>query len=158
MQNITIARFTPVNHDALRAEIVAVIGDHITGISTGPYGVILHLDDSVTPAQITPLEAIVLAHDAGTLTIAQQETSNLATIRINAYTDIGAIPNWAGWTKEQWQTWYAGNISSTQIAEITDLIKARAMLNKMSLVLQRFGLLLIALRNETFPDLQDGEE
>lgn len=61
-----------VNVEALHADLVAVLGSMSNGVSTGPFGVIVHLNDQVTPAQITQVRTIVESHDPSRLTAKQQ--------------------------------------------------------------------------------------
>jgi hypothetical protein len=69
--DITIAR-NDVNDEGLNEEVRAAFGNLTSGISTGPYGVIVHLDDRVTPAQIAQAKAIVENHDPAVLSPRQQ--------------------------------------------------------------------------------------
>lgn len=65
----------------------------------------------------------------------------------------GAIPSWATWAQTDWTTYYTANISATQINAIATLADAKAMLNKMSGIINNIVKLEIALRNKVFPDL-----
>ena len=84
MQNITIAR-NDVNDAALTEEVRAALGERVSGISTGPYGVIVHLDDRATPAQIAQVQTIVEAHNPAVRTpdqqADQQRQQRLASLR-----------------------------------------------------------------------------
>lgn len=66
-----------------------------------------------------------------------------------------AIPNWAAWTQNDWTTYYNANISATQINLIANLTDAKAMLNKMSIIIDRLAKMEIALRDFTMPDLPE---
>ena len=65
----------------------------------------------------------------------------------------GAIPSWSTWLLSDWATYYNGNISATQINAITTLAEAKAMLVKMSGVVDKIAQLEIVLRNKVVPDL-----
>jgi hypothetical protein len=71
MQDITIAQ-KPVNIEALDADLRAALGSTVAGISTGPYGVEVHLSDDATPTQLNQARSIVQAHDATKLSAQQQ--------------------------------------------------------------------------------------
>jgi hypothetical protein len=62
MKNIKIERQN-INIAALDATIRAAFGEQVSGISTGPYGVMIHMADDVTPAQIEQTRQIVADHD-----------------------------------------------------------------------------------------------
>ena len=84
MQTITIAR-NDINDEALDAEVRAAFGTLTSGISTGPYGVMVHLDDRATPAQIAQAQTLVENHDPAVLTseqeAEQQRQQRLASLR-----------------------------------------------------------------------------
>ena len=71
MTNITIER-QGINDEALDAELRAALGNLVTGISSGPYGVIVHLDDQVTSAETNQARRMVENHDPEVLTPRQQ--------------------------------------------------------------------------------------
>ena len=71
MQDIRIAR-NNVNIEALAAELQAALGNLSRGMSTGPYGVVVHLDDRATAQQIAQAQTIVENHDPTVLTPEQQ--------------------------------------------------------------------------------------
>jgi hypothetical protein len=66
-----------------------------------------------------------------------------------------AVPNWATWTQMQWAAYRDANVSSTQINAITSLADAKAMLNKMAVVLDSLAKMEIALRDQVWPDLPE---
>lgn len=82
-----------------------------------------------------------------TLTNSIQAKKNLAK------TTVRAIPNWATWTQADWNTYFDANLSTTQVAGVTTIAQARAMMNKQNAVIQNLVKLVIALRDETMPDL-----
>jgi hypothetical protein len=71
MQNIRMER-SGINVEALDAEVRVEFGERAFGISTGPYGVIVHLSDDATPQQINRARQIVQNHDPSVLTAEQQ--------------------------------------------------------------------------------------
>lgn len=79
------------------------------------------------------------------------EQSRLLNSKVNAKN----IPNYATWTPTDWATYYNANISSTQINTIANLTDAKAMLNKMSTVLDGLAKMIMALRDYNFPDLPE---
>ncbi len=73
-----------------------------------------------------------------------------------AYGLAKQIPNWATWSQADWAAWYNANISSNQINNIASLSDAKAMLNKMSTVINNLAKLEITLRDYIWPDLPEG--
>lgn len=71
MQNIRFEGLR-VNSDALSTEVASELKDVLFGISTGSYGVIVHLSDDATPEQINRVRQIVQNHDPSVLTAEQQ--------------------------------------------------------------------------------------
>lgn len=71
-----------------------------------------------------------------------------------AKTNAAAIPNWATWTQADFQTWYNANISPTQINAITSLAEAKPILLKQSAAIEALAKMVIAIRNQLWPDLQ----
>jgi hypothetical protein len=71
MQTITIAR-NSVNVEALDANLRAALGAKAAGISTGPYGVAVHLSDEANQSDIDQVQTIVAAHDPVVLSAEQQ--------------------------------------------------------------------------------------
>ena len=102
MQNIQIEK-RGINFEALNAEVRAEFGEHVSGISTGPYGVIVHLSDDATPEQINRVQQIVQNHDPSVLTAEQQaeierqqnleqvRSENGADLDTSAYDGEGAL-------------------------------------------------------------------
>jgi hypothetical protein len=64
-----------------------------------------------------------------------------------------AIPNWATWTQADWDAYFTANLSPAQVTTVTTIAIARTMLNKQNLVIQNLVKLVIAMRDETWPDL-----
>ena len=94
----------------------------------------------VDTEQETIGRAIVADHDA-----TQKSQSELnAEISASAKTDVQAIPNWAGWTETQVLDWMTTNLSS----ELSGTPNTETALRSMAR-------LLVALRNQAWPDLQE---
>ncbi len=84
--------------------------------------------------------AIVADHDA-----TQKNQSELdAEVVLSAKTDVQAIPNWAGWTETQVLDWMTTNLSS----ELSSTPNTETAIRSMAR-------LLVALRNQAWPDLQE---
>ena len=64
-----------------------------------------------------------------------------------------AIPSWSTWTQAEWQTYFDTNLSTTQVATVTTIAIARTMLNRQNLVIQNLVKLVIAMRDNQWPDL-----
>ena len=116
MQNITIERWD-VNIAALDAELRAALGELVSGISTGPYGVQVHLSDDVTPASIQQARQIITSHDPKILTpkqqarqqrqqkLSQARQNNTAEIDLSNYSgqssDIQALAQKIAWLEQE---------------------------------------------------------
>ena len=61
-----------VNIEALNIALRATLAEKLRGISTGPGGVVVHLDDSATLADVDSAESIATSHDPATRTPRQQ--------------------------------------------------------------------------------------
>ena len=94
--------------------------------------------DIVQPVLLTPITAL----DTDTQTRYLQS-------RITAK----AIPQWAMWTQTDWQTYFDANMSTAQVATVTTISQARTMMNKQNLVIQNLVKLVIAMRDNQWPDL-----
>lgn len=72
--------------------------------------------------------------------LAQQTTqAQTAVVKASAKTAAAAIPNWATWNEAQTTAWIDANV--------TDLASAKTVLRAMARM-------VIALRNDVFPDLE----
>jgi hypothetical protein len=75
--------------------------------------------------------------------------ARLAQSRITAK----AIPNWATWTQADWDAYFTANLSPAQVTTVTTIAIARTMLNRQNLVIQNLVKLVIAMRDNQWPDL-----
>ncbi len=66
-----------------------------------------------------------------------------------------SIPNWASWSQAEWQTYFDNQLSDAQVDLVTSLAAARVMLKRQNLVIENLVKLIIALRDEIYPDLPD---
>jgi hypothetical protein len=153
MQNIQISK-SGVNTDALDAALRTALGEQVFGISIGPHGVIVHLADDVTPAQIAQAEQIVIDHDPSILTPEQIAAAHAEQVEADSYTDIVAIPGWAHWDEETVLTWIDDHTSATQVNAIANLEQAKIVLNDMATQLRALSRLCVALRNKVYPNLE----
>jgi hypothetical protein len=64
-----------------------------------------------------------------------------------------AIPNWATWTQADWDAYFTANLSPAQVTTVTTIATARTMLNRQNLVIQNLVKLVIAMRDNQWPDL-----
>ena len=64
-----------------------------------------------------------------------------------------AIPNWATWTQADWDAYFTANLSPAQVSTVTTIALARTMLNRQNLVIQNLVKLVIAMRDNQWPDL-----
>lgn len=73
-------------------------------------------------------------------------------------TAIGAvrnIPGWATWDESQLQAWYNANLSNAQVDGVANLVDAKAMLKKQNAAILAMARMLLAVRNQTWPQLPD---
>jgi len=71
MRDITIDRHF-VNLDSLHSDLRAALGGIVRGVSTGPYGLRLHLADEASDSHIEQALTIAYSHDPTKLTPQQQ--------------------------------------------------------------------------------------
>jgi multidrug resistance efflux pump len=86
---ISITKST-MNMDFLDSELRAALGALTSGVSARKGQVIVHLDDSATPAQIAQARRIVEQHDASKLSPTQQERADRAAKLEQMRRDKGA--------------------------------------------------------------------
>jgi hypothetical protein len=65
------------------------------------------------------------------------------------------IPNWATWSQSDWNTYFNNNLSDTEVDLVTSLATARVMLKRQNLVTQNLVKLIIAMRDQMWPDLPE---
>ena len=75
--------------------------------------------------------------------------------KLAAHDQVKAIPNWATWAQADWATFYNANLSQTQITAITSLAEAKLMIAKQNTVLDAIVKMVLALRDNIWPDLPD---
>lgn len=73
--------------------------------------------------------------------------------KVQAIKTAKAIPLWATWSQTDWDTFFNANLSATQVNTVSTTAQIRVMLNKQNLVIQNLVKLVIALRDQTWPDL-----
>ena len=73
--------------------------------------------------------------------------------RQNSRVTAKAIPNWATWTQANWDAYFTANLSPAQVSTVTTIALARTMLNRQNLVIQNLVKLVIAMRDNQWPDL-----
>lgn len=72
MNDVAITTNKSLNMEALDAALRTALGTKVSGFSVGGGQVIVHMDDSATPAQIQQAQQIVADHNASGLTPTQQ--------------------------------------------------------------------------------------
>lgn len=109
---------------------------------------------SEAPSSVEPqIDTIAAAHTTDLTSEQDAETRMIAAFE-SAKTSAAAIPNWASWTQVDFQTWYNANISPTQINAVTSLAEAKPILLKQSAAIEALAKMVIAMRNQLWPDLQ----
>ena len=82
------------------------------------------------------VDAVEVAHDHSVLSVSEV----LMSVKMGAKTHAENIPSYATWTGAQAETWIENNVNNLASAKI---------------VLKALAKMVIALRNERWPDLQD---
>ena len=103
--------------------------------------------DGTTSEQID-IGATLVANHVAEDPIAQTQSS--------AEGDAASIPQWAGWTKDQAEAWYVANISAPWEAATT-FAAAKPVITKLIAAVWAIVRMEIALRNHTWPHLQNNE-
>jgi hypothetical protein len=70
---------TPVNPARLQEELAAVLGLQFVGVSTGPNGLRVHIQNDMSAANQAKIAGIVAAHDASQLSTTQQAEADQQT-------------------------------------------------------------------------------
>jgi len=70
-----------VNLEALRAELRAVVGDMVAGVSRSPGGIAVVVEDSAPPDIANQFDAVIAAHDPAQLTLEQQAQADADAAR-----------------------------------------------------------------------------
>ena len=117
-------------------------------ISTADYRAVFQ--STPTPEMIALLTSIIEAHDP----------IDYLQDRINARRDaskttVKAIPNWSTWTQAEWQTYFTANLSDSEADLVTSLGAARVMIKRQNTVINNLVKMLIAIRDQTWPDLPE---
>jgi len=108
------------------------------------------ISDTDTEIQTRPdIAAIIAAYDPA------PSTNQLALIarKANALITARSIPNYALWTQSEWITYFNANLSDTETDKVTSLATARVMMKRQNQVIQNLTKLVLALRDETWPNL-----
>lgn len=91
MKTMIFERFE-INEESLAADLQAALGTLTSGVSSGPSGVIVYLDDNTTPQQMAEARRIVENHDPAALTPRQQaeqlRQQKLTSLRQSRSTDL----------------------------------------------------------------------
>lgn len=97
--------------------------------------------------------AVLAAHNPNAWnTIDQQIAVRLGAARVTAK----AIPNWATWTQAEWTTYFNANLADSEADLVTTLSAARVMIKRQNLVINNLVKLVIAIRDQVWPDLPNG--
>lgn len=107
--------------------------------------------DDATLTDLTPDTATLeSALDSANADIAVQEAQ--ATVQASAKTQAAAIPSWASWTEAEALAWHDTNI--TNALPVANLAAANTVLDKLATENRALIRMVIALRNQLYPDLQ----
>ena len=102
----------------------------------------------------------VTPHFSRTLTPQEEDTRDSimnkpAFRRSHAKATAKAIPNWATWSQSQWAAYFNTNLADSEADLVTSFAAARVMIKRQNLVITNLAKLIIAMRDEIWPDLPD---
>jgi hypothetical protein len=119
----------------------------IIGVSWSQQSATVKVDyeDSATPEQLAAGAALVAAH---------VPIDPIQQVRDGAEQEARDIPGWAAWSRSQADTWYQTNVRDPFDAATT-LAAMKAVFGTVIQVQWAIIRMVIALRNHTWPDLQD---
>ena len=66
---------------------------------------------------------------------------------------VSNIPNWATWTQADWQVYFNTNLSDAEVDKVTTIALARVALKRQNLVILNLTKLVLAMRDQLWPDL-----
>lgn len=109
------------------------------------------------------------AGDVLEILLVNENQASAALIVINAHDGIDSvaacgnaarmaaknIPQWATWTQDGWATYFSGNLANGNVTGIGSLADAKLMLAKQNAAINALAKMVIALRDQTWPDLPE---
>ncbi len=78
-----------------------------------------------------------------------------AARKTNAAKTAKAIPQWATWTQAEWATYFTANLSDLEADKVTSIALARVAIKRQNAVINALAQMVIAMRDELWPDLQN---
>lgn len=85
--------------------------------------------------------------------VARSDRVRARQIAAKAYAKT--IPNWALWTQAQLQTWWDANLEDSIVDGFSIPVGVKTMLKQINLAILRTAQLLIAIRDQLWPDLPE---
>lgn len=146
--------------DALRAQFgTSVLG--ISGVREGDGWLKDKDGNDVYEADVADdapdIEALILAlaerHSDAPTPEEAAEVKQTETL-LGAKETARSVENWSSWSQSDFLTWHNTHISAEQIGAVTSLADARALLLQQSVAIEALGQIVIAMRNQLWPDLQ----
>lgn len=114
--------------------------------------------------------AITAPQQAAAMALLAAQPASWDSIQAGAFTQADAVPTWAKWTEAHFLDWFQTNVQDaidlhdTQIDSVTTIAQVRTALHTLladhqqtATMLQNAVRLIIALRNKTWPNLQEPE-
>lgn len=127
-------------------------GDVILQLNVGDTLAECEVLDDDTLTDITPdVPTLEAGLDGANADISEQTARD--TVLANAKAQAAAIPSWATWTEAEALAWHDTNI--TNALPVANLAAANAVLDKLATENRALVRMVIALRNQLYPDLQD---
>ena len=124
-----------VNMGLLDEECRVALSNNFAGINGSTGALAAVWDNSPDGQDLADLDTVLDSHNAAELSTAQV----IANVSDSAKSEAATIPGWATWTAQQATDWLTTNIAD---AETRTALIAMAQM-------------LIALRNQRWPDLQE---
>lgn len=85
----------------------------------------------------------------------KQQTAQIFNRFDQSKTNAANIPNWATWTQAEWTAFFDTNLSDAQAELVTNITTAKVMIKRQNEVINAMAKMLMALRDETWPDLPE---
>jgi len=96
--------------------------------------------------QAAQAQAVIDAHDG---------IDPVAIRHAAAKSVADAIPSWSTWTQAEWANYFSANLSDAEADLVTSIAAARVMIKRQNLVINNLVKLVIALRDQVWPDLPE---
>ena len=174
MATFTLPEIDNIHGRQLADEIFQATGLTITVDDVLYYGNgIVFIRDELVQGYEAQIQAVVDVHYANLNYFPDDvERLRIDAVQTGAETDAQSIPGWATWNKISANDWFSTNVESllSEIPDVDGLTPTQFQSNAQSIIAQMqdiitnqatvikaLGLMIIALRNDTWPNLEEHE-